>query len=123
MINILKRILALFIGLVLIILGLFNSVETVEAKVKEGSKKALIVYFSHTGNTKLIAEKAQKELADVNWQVDLKHIEPEKSYPEYVNKLRDLTKKEANYDNCRPEFNAINVDAQSYDLILISTPV
>ncbi|MBR1734907.1 MAG: NAD(P)H-dependent oxidoreductase [Alphaproteobacteria bacterium] len=121
MTNILKKISALFAGFVLIISGAFNSVETVEAK--EGSKKALIVYFSHTGNTKLIAEKAQKELAAANWQVDLQHIEPQKAYPEYGDELRDLAKEEANDDNCRPEFKKISVDAQSYDVIFVGTPV
>ena len=34
-----------------------------------------------------------------------------------------MAKKESEDDNCRPEFKAIEVDIQSYDLILIGTPV
>lgn len=64
--NILKKLSTLFVGLALMLCS-------VDAKEYESAetKKALIVYFSHTGNTKLIAEKAQEELADANYQVDL----------------------------------------------------
>ena len=116
--NILKKLSALIAGLALMF-GLVNAGQSRDVE----TKKALIVYFSHTGNTKLIAEKAKKELIDMNYQVDLQRIEPHKAYPEYGDELRDLAKKESEDDNCRPEFKAIEVDLQSYDLILIGTPV
>ena len=116
--NILKKLSTLLAGLVL----MFGSVD---AKKNENVeiKKALIVYFSHTGNTKLIAEKSQKELTAADYQVDLKRIEPTKSYPEYGDELRNLALKESEDENCRPKFKKININAQSYDLILIGTPV
>lgn len=116
--NILKKLSTLLAGLTL----MFGSVDAKQSENVE-TKKALIVYFSHTGNTKLIAERAQKELAAVNYQVDLHRIEPTKPYPEYGDKLKDLAKEESENDNCRPEFEAINVDVQSYDLVSVGTPV
>ena len=118
MINILKKLSTLLAGLALI----FGSVDAKKYENAE-TKKALIVYFSHTRNTKLIAERAQKELTAANYQVDLQRIEPTKNYPEYGDKLRNLALKEANDENCRPNFKTINVNAKSYDLILIGTPV
>ena len=59
----------------------------------------------------------------MNYLVDLHRLEPTKPYPEYGDELRDLAKEESENDNCRPEFEAINVDAQSYDVIFIGTPV
>ncbi len=118
MINILKKLSTLLAGLALI----FGSVDAKKYENAE-TKKALIVYFSHTRNTKLIAERAQKELTAANYQVDLQRIEPTKNYPEYGDKLRNLALKEANDDNCRPKFKSMNINAQNYDLILIGTPV
>ena len=116
--NILKKLSVLLGGLAL----MFGPVNAEKNKNVE-TKKALIVYFSHTGNTKLIAERAQKELAAANYQVDLKRIEPTKPYPEYGDNLRNLALKESEDENCRPKFKAINAEVQSYDLILVGTPV
>ncbi len=118
---VLKRLSAFLVGLFSLAMGLFNSVEATNKEVAQ--KKVLIVYFSHTGNTKLIAEKVQKELADANYQVDLYRIEPMKEYPEYGDELRDLALNEANDDSCRPEFKVLNANVQDYDWILIGTPV
>ena len=76
MLNVLKKLSALFTEFAL----MFDSVDAKKDENVE-AKKALIVYFSHTGNTKLIAERAQKELTTANYQVDLKRIEPTKPYP------------------------------------------
>ncbi len=118
---VLKRLSAFLVGLFSLVAGLFNSVEATNKEVAQ--KKVLIVYFSHTGNTKLIAEKVRKELADANYQVDLYRIEPMKEYPEYGDELRDLALNEANDDSCRPGFKVLDANVQDYDWILIGTPV
>lgn len=122
MINLLKKLSTLFAAVFLGI-GSF-SVEAKDMEIRKvKSKKVLIVYFSHTGNTKLIAEKAQKELTDSGYKVDLQRIEPIKKYPKYGDKLRNLAFKEANNNNCRPKFKKTKINVQKYDLILIGTPV
>lgn len=72
--NILKKLSALVAGLALMF-GLVNARQSRDVE----TKKALIVYFSHTGNTKLIAEKAQEKLIVANYRVDLQRIEPTKT--------------------------------------------
>ncbi|MCR5225046.1 MAG: hypothetical protein K6C34_03095, partial [Alphaproteobacteria bacterium] len=56
-------------------------------------------------------------------EVDVKRIEPVKEYPSDKNELRDVAKKESADDNYRPELKNLNCDVQSYDLILVGTPV
>ncbi len=70
--DILKKLSILFAGFAL----MFGLVESENENVE--TEKALIVYFSHTGNTKLIAEKAQKGFTFANYQIDLRRIEPTK---------------------------------------------
>lgn len=85
------------------------------------AKKVLIVYFSHTGNTKLVAEKIAEEFSGD--EVDVKRIETEKSYPENDAELRDLATKELADNDFRPILKHIDTDVQAYDLILVGSPV
>ncbi len=92
----------------------------------EAKVKVLIAYFSQTGHTKTVAENIQKELESAQVEVDVKRIEPVKAYPSDPSerdKLREIAKKEAEDDAYRPEFKDIECDVQSYDLILVGSPV
>jgi len=119
--NVLKKISALSTVIFLAVIGLFDFAEAKNGNSDE-TKKVLIVYFSQTGHTKTIADNVQKSLEDSGYSVDIKRIEPTKEYPEYGDELRNLAKKEANDDNCRPEFKDINCKILSYDLILVGSP-
>ena len=118
-----KKITPWFMGLVLSILGLFSSAE---AKPADQAKKVLIVYFSHTGNTKLVAEEIKNKLDGCD--VEIAQIVPKKAYPEYGDELRNLAKEEADDDACRPKFEVSidgkkEIDVQKYDEIFVGTPV
>ena len=118
MISKFKRVFALLNAMFFAVVGLSSSVD---AKESTETKKVLIVYFSHTGNTEIVAKKIYEQFSKN--QANLVRIEPQKCYPEYGDKLRKLALQEANNDACRPEFVPINVNVQDYDLVLIGTPV
>lgn len=77
----------------------------------------LIVYFSYTGNTKMIAEKIRERLnCDI---LEIKTVVPySKDYDTVVN---DEQNGEAS--NHLPEIQDINVDLSKYDEIILGTPV
>lgn len=85
------------------------------------AQKILIVYFSHTGNTKPVAEKIAEEFSGD--KVDVRRIETEKSYPGYGDELRDLARKESEDDSFRPKLKSIDAKVQKYDLVLVGSPV
>mgnify|MGYP004648901677 CR=1 FL=1 len=77
----------------------------------------LIVYFSYTGNTRMIAEKIRERLnCDV---LEIKTVIPySKDYDTVVN---DEQNGEAS--NHLPEIQDINIDLSKYDEIILGTPV
>lgn len=85
------------------------------------AKKILVVYFSHSDNTKLVAEKIREELNGD--EVDVQRIETKKSYPENDTELRNLATKESEDKDFRPELKHIDTDVKNYDLILVGSPV
>ena len=60
-----------------------------------------IVYFSHTGNSRLVAERLRQKLAA---QVRVTEICPCESYPPYGDELTKLAETEAADDQCRPPY-------------------
>ncbi len=87
----------------------------------EAKVKVLIVYFSQTGHTKAIAEDIKEELKNI--EVDVEEIKSVKEYPSDKDELRKIAKEESENDTYRPEFKDINRNVQSYDLILVGSPV
>ncbi len=91
--------------------------------------KALVVYFSRTGeqyvvgvidkgNTAIVAEMiAQKTGADL-WEV----LPADDHYPMKYNELTDVAKKEQK-DNARPEYRGTAPDLSQYDTVFIGAPV
>lgn len=77
----------------------------------------LIVYFSYTGNTRMIAEKIREKLnCDI---LEIKTVIPySKDYDTVVN---DEQNGEAS--NHLPEIQDINIDLSKYDEIILGTPV
>lgn len=77
----------------------------------------LIVYFSYTGNTRMIAEKIRERLnCDI---LEIKTVIPySKDYDTVVN---DEQNGEAS--NHLPEIQDINIDLSKYDEIILGTPV
>ena len=79
-------------------------------------KKVLIAYYSHSGNTKNVAEKIQ-EVSDG----DLFEIKPQKEYPRSYDEIVNQAKLEKQND-IKPEL-VDNGDIKVYDVIFVGTPV
>lgn len=114
--NALMKISLFFVGMMLMMPDFSEAKGNSETK-----KKVLIAYFSQTGHTKAIAEDIKEELKNI--RVDVEKIKPVKEYPSDKDELREIAKKESENDNYRPKFKDINCDVQSYDLILVGSPV
>ena len=80
------------------------------------AEKALIVYFSWSGNTENVA----KNIAEATG-FDLFEIKTAKAYPEDYDAVLDLAKKEQNR-NARPELATHIQDIEQYDTILLGYP-
>jgi flavodoxin len=82
-----------------------------------GRKKMLIIYFSHTGNTKYIAEKIREKTGG-----DVFEIETVKTYPAEYSALTEEAKRELQAGDL-PALKKNPPDMSSYDLILVGGPV
>jgi flavodoxin len=81
------------------------------------TKKALVVYFSHTGNTREIANQIKKASG-----ADIFEVKPVKTYPADYNTLVAQAKKEIG-DNYRPVLKVkAPANLQSYDVIFVGSP-
>lgn len=80
------------------------------------SKKILVAYYSHSGNTKAAAEKIHAFTGG-----DLFEIKPVKAYPNDYNAVVELAKTEKQQD-IRPAL-VDNGNPENYDVIYLGTPV
>ena len=79
--------------------------------------KKLVVYYSYTGNTKMIAESIQKKL-----NCDILEIQPVKPYSSNYQKVVDEEQNNSS-TNKTPEIKKIDLKLDDYDEIIIGTPV
>lgn len=77
----------------------------------------IVVYYSYTGHTKMIAESIQKKL-----QCDILEIKPVKPYSTDY-ELVVSEEQNNSSSNKTPEIENINIDLSKYDEIIIGTPV
>ena len=81
------------------------------------NNKTLIIYFSHSNNTKQIAECIQ-ELT----KVDIIRIEPETPYPSgYKETIDEMSRQ--NKGRILPPFKKVDINIQDYDTIFFGHPV
>lgn len=81
-----------------------------------GTKKILVAYFSHSGNTKAVAEQISKATGG-----DILRIEPLAAYPKEYNQLVGQAKKKVESGYKPPiKKNAGNILA--YDIIFVGSP-
>ncbi len=112
-----NKILLLIIVFLIAGIGLYKASASVFGKdIKMSDKKVLIAYYSHSGNTKAVAEKI-KTITNGH----LFEIRPVKAYPNDYNTLVNLAKNEKQND-IKPEI-VDNVDVENYDIIFVGTPV
>lgn len=91
-------------------------VTNMNLQAQSSSKKILVVYFSHSGNTRIIAEYIQEATS-----ADIFEIEPVKDYPQNYQAVVDQAKKEIN-DNYKPELKTKVQDIKQYDVIFVGSP-
>jgi len=87
------------------------------AETGTGRKKMLIIYYSHTGNTKYIAEKIKEKTGG-----DLFEIQTVRTYPSQYSALTEEAKREMQEGDL-PALKKGPPNMSSYDLILVGGPV
>ena len=95
--------------------------DPVESPPEEAEAKALVVYFSATGNTKAVAETLA-ELLDA----DLYEIVPEQPYTEEDLNYNDRTTRataEQNDPNARPAIQGSIADFEQYEVVYVGYPI
>ncbi len=114
-----KRILSIFIvALLIVIIGIYGYSVAKTKKTEENmTHKILITYYSHTGNTRYLAEKIQKETGG-----DIAEIIPVTPYPNDYDEVVEMVKTEK-VQNFMPELNPMEKDLSQYDIIFVGTPV
>lgn len=129
-----KWIMALLMALVLVLAGCGSSTTGQAAKSNSGNSasksgnKALVVYFSRTGeqygvgniskgNTAIVADMIAQQIG-----ADEFELVPEKTYPTSYNALTRVAQQERN-NNERPKYKGQVPDLSKYDTIFIGAPV
>lgn len=114
-----KRRLSTFIVVLLIVLiGIYGySVAKTKKTEVNMTNKILITYYSHSGNTKYLAEMIQNEIGG-----DIAEIIPVTSYSNNYNEVVEIAKVEKS-QNFMPELKPLNKNLSEYDTIFVGTPV
>lgn len=87
-----------------------------EPQTAASSGGILVAYFSHTNNTKAVAEQIHEQVGG-----DLFRIVPVNPYPENYNECVDQAEKELNED-FRPEIETSVENMDAYDVIYLGYP-
>lgn len=80
------------------------------------SKKILVAYFSHSGNTRFLAGQIRNAT-----DADMFEIQPVKAYPQEYQAVVDQARKEIDA-NFRPALKTRVKNIESYDVIFIGSP-
>ncbi|WP_295158224.1 flavodoxin [uncultured Brachyspira sp.] len=85
--------------------------------------KVLITYYSHSSNTKKLAEFIAKIIKDEfqNAKIDFFNAEPEKAYSKNYNAVLDEAKRDIK-NNHKPKLKNSIEGIESYDVIFIGSP-
>lgn len=87
-----------------------------QSNTPTSNKKTLVAYFSHSGNTQVIANEIQEAVGGDIFQI--KTVDP---YPTDYNAVVDQAKKEQQ-DNYRPKLATKVENMDSYDVIFVGYP-
>lgn len=88
----------------------------IQENVPDGDGRALVVYFSYSGNTKKLAEAIHNQVGG-----DLRRIETVEAYPE-GDAIYDVSEREA-AENARPKYKDLKIDIDNYNQIYIGYPI
>lgn len=81
------------------------------------NNRKLVVYYSYTGHTRMIAESIKEKL-----NCDILEIKPIEEYSQDYDKVV-AEEQNSNNANKKPEIQEINIDLSKYDEIIIGSPV
>ena len=95
---------------------LFAAAESGDAQTAPNDKKVLVAYFSHSGNTRAVAERIAAATG-----ADLFEIVPQKPYPAEYRAVVNQARREIAADY-RPALKTDLPDAGRYDVIYIGSP-
>lgn len=102
--------------LLLAMICMLTSGVDLQAQAHSGTKKILVAYFSHSGNTRVIAEQIKNATGG-----DIFEIQPVKDYPRDYQTVVDQARKEIS-SNYKPALKAKVKNIESYDVIFIGSP-
>lgn len=102
--------------LLLNLLAILPMFHNLQAQNSSNPRKMLVAYFSHSGNTKVVALKIQKATG-----ADIFEIKPVKDYPANYNAVVEQAKKEIN-TNFKPALKRKVSDFSQYNMIFIGSP-
>jgi flavodoxin len=102
--------------LMAVIALLFANHTSMKAQTTTEGKKILIVYFSHSGNTRALAAQIKQATGG-----DLFEIVPAVAYPADYNTVVEQAKKEIN-NNHRPPLKNKPENVAAYDIIFVGSP-
>ena len=97
--------------IILLFLFVFSSQDQID------TSKALIIYFTRTGNTELFANYIKEKM-----NIELFKIVPAYPYPEDNDEMSKVCQEEQS-SNARPEIKDPLTDVSEYDTILLGTPI
>ena len=97
--------------IILLFLFVFSSQDQID------TSKALIIYFTRTGNTELFANYIKEKM-----NIELFKIVPAYPYPEDNDEMSKVCQEEQSSD-ARPEIKDPLTDVSEYDTILLGTPI
>lgn len=85
--------------------------------------KVLIAYYSHSSNTKKLAELIGKVIKEEfsSCEIDFLNAEPKKAYSQNYNTVLDEAKKDINR-SYKPELKNNVTSIDSYDVIFVGSP-
>lgn len=89
---------------------------TLMAQNASNPKKILVVYFSHSGNTKIVAQQIQDAAG-----ADIFEIKPGNAYPTDYHTVVDQAKKEIN-SGYKPALKNKVDNISQYDIIIVGSP-
>ncbi|MFC1589882.1 flavodoxin [Candidatus Omnitrophota bacterium] len=111
-----KKIILVFLVVFLICVAMALKSIAQDKSEDSSSSKALIAYFSYTGNTQNIANQISKLVGG-----DIFRIEPAKDYPQNIQEVLKMSKEEIN-NNYKPALKKKVNNLEQYEIIFIGTP-
>ena len=79
--------------------------------------KTLLVYYSYTGNTKMVAEYLQSKL-----HTDILRLEPQTPYSDDYNSVVSQGQEEVN-SGFTPKLQNLDVNIDDYDIVILGSPI